>query len=51
MENITGMEPEHILLEDGRAIKYNKSDFKKLRSGGITEEEYIERNYLSMDEY
>lgn len=51
MENSTGMEPEHILLEDGRSVKYNRSDFKKLKSGGITDEEYIERNYVSMDEY
>jgi len=46
MESITGMEPEDILLENGEKVRYNKSDFKKLSKGGISEEEYITRNLI-----
>lgn len=46
MEATTGMEPEDILLESGKKVRYNKSDFKKLSKGGISEEEYITRNLI-----
>lgn len=41
-----GMYPEEIKLKDGRRIVYNRKDAKELKSGTMSEENYIERNKL-----
>ena len=45
--SISGMRPEAITLDDGRAVKFNKDDFSLLERGYITESHYIERYVIA----
>ena len=46
IENELGMMPVNIETEDGTQLAYNRDAILKLRSGEMTEQEYVERNKL-----
>ena len=46
IENELGLQPVTVETDDGTPLAYNHEDILRLRSGEITEEEYVERNKL-----
>ena len=46
IENELGLQPVTVETDDGTALAYNHADVLLLRSGEMTEEEYVERNKL-----
>ena len=46
IENELGLQPVTVETDDGTALAYNHADVLRLRSGEMTEQEYVERNKL-----
>lgn len=44
---ISGMEPNAIVMNDGRRVKFQYRDYKQLVVGEIDQEAYISRNILT----
>lgn len=50
IENELGLQPVSVETDDGTALAYNHDDILKLRSGEMTEEEYISKNQKPKNE-
>lgn len=44
---ISGMDPEEIITEDHRRIRFNKKDYRELMRSNINPEIYITKNLIS----
>jgi len=44
---VTGMNPEEIITEDQRKVRFNKTDYHALEKGNIDPEKYIIKNLIS----
>lgn len=44
---ISGMEPNAIVMNDGRRVKFQYRDYKQLVAGKIDQEAYISRNIFT----
>ncbi len=42
----TGMEPDALVLSDGKRVKFNYGDFRLLNAEDISEKEYVDRNSI-----
>lgn len=47
IENELGLQPVTVETDEGTQLSYNYEDILRLRSGGMTEQEYAERNKLN----
>lgn len=44
---VTGMEPEAVIMDDGRKVRFKYGDYRLLLADDIDESTYIERNLIA----